>query len=91
MLKMSLEPKSIRPRRVNRAKIANDNGETVWSGLTFREKEEIKQRIKDLNWQKTFAEIQLNRTQTLSEERHIAVLSLYHRANNELKKLKKFG
>lgn len=90
MLKMSLEPRSIKPRRVNRSKIANDNNETVWSDLSFREQFLIKRRIQDLKWQKTFAEIQLNRTQSLTGQRQQAVQALYHRANHGLSELKAF-
>ncbi len=84
MLKMSLEPKPIRPRRVNSDKIANDNEASGWSHLTFTKQALIERRINDLKWQANFAKIHLNRWKKLEDYQYLALQGLLDKAQSEL-------
>jgi len=67
MFKMSMQVKPVKPRRVSASKLANDNEETLWSHLKWREQAEISKRIDDLQWQVNYATIQLKNWKSLGE------------------------
>ncbi|WP_409434033.1 hypothetical protein ACJ3XI_05900 [Litorimonas sp. RW-G-Af-16] len=87
MFKMSVQAIPVKPRRVSASKIANDNVETAMSSLSWREREEIKRRISDLQWQANYARIQLKSWNDLDNDRWTALKSMHEAAADELAEL----
>ena len=65
MIKMSMKIKPVTPRRVSASKVANDNEETLFSHLKWREQGAIQKRIDDLNWQVSYADNKLSKWRDL--------------------------
>ena len=57
--------KPVTPRRVSASKVANDNEETLFSRLKWREQDAIQKRIDDLNWQVSYADNKLRKWRDL--------------------------
>jgi len=84
MIKMSMQVKPVKPRRVNASLIANDNEETLWSKLTWAEQRSIQTRIDDLQWQLKYATMQLNNWRNLENESWDSLANMRDKAQDEL-------
>ncbi len=87
MMKMSMEIKAVRPKRVRASKIANDNEQTRWSKLPWRQRAMLEKRVDDLEWQLNYANMQLKNWRDLENGSWTALETLRDKARLELKDL----
>ncbi len=84
MMKMSMRVQPVKPRRLSASKVANDNSTTMWSGMSWTEQRQTKKRISDLEWQVSYATIQLKNWRNLENGSWKPLMAFRDKAQAEL-------
>jgi len=87
MMKMSLQVKPVKPRRVSANLIANDNVRTRWSHLTWTDQAKLERRLEDLEWQLNYANMKLHNWRNLENGDWVSLLNMRDHARKCLKDL----
>ena len=85
MMKMSMQVKPVKPRRINASLIANDNLKTQWSNLTWTEQANLERRLEDLEWQLNYANLKLHNWRDLENGNWTSLSDMRDNARKSIK------